>query len=127
MQAVIALAPAPRGFSVSQLAAKVRSLLGWATDRYLSRHAAYDLKKLRGKLWVTMIDKSRRYEPTPLGIRVMAALLTLRTKIFKPFLAAAQASPANGPKQKTDLDIQYAKVLSEMLSLFQLLGISFHT
>ncbi len=127
MQAVIALAPAPRGFSVSQLAAKVRSLLGWATDRYLSRHAAYDLKKLRGKLWGTMIDKSRRYEPTPLGIRVMAALLTLRTKIFKPFLAAAQASPANGPKQKTDLDIQYAKVLSEMLSLFQLLGISFHT
>jgi hypothetical protein len=127
MQAVIALAPAPRGFSVAELAAKVRSLLGWASDRYLARHAAYDLKKLRGKLWVTMIGKSRRYEPTPLGLKTMVALLTLRTKIFKPLLASVQDHPAISFNQRTDLDIQYGKVHSEMLELFQLLGISFQT
>ena len=124
MQAVIALAPAPRGFSVAELAAKVRNLLGWPPDRYLSRHAAYDLKKLRGKQWVTMIGKSRRYEPTPLGLKTMAALLTLRTKIIKPLLASTQAHPAISFNQQTDLDIQYGKVQSEMLGLFQLLGIS---
>jgi hypothetical protein len=124
MQAVIALAPTPRGFSVAELAAKVRRLLGWSSDRYLSRHAAYDLKKLRGKLWVTMIGTSRRYEPTPLGLKIMAALLTLRTKIIKPLLAAAQGSSAHNSEQQTDLDIQYGKVQSEILTLLQLLGIS---
>ncbi len=124
MHAVIALAPTPRGFSVAELAAKVRNLLGWSSERYLSRHAAYDLKKLRGKLWVTMIGQSRRYEPTALGLKTMVALLTLRTKILKPFLAAAQASPTNNSEQQTDIDIQYGKVQSEMLALLQLLGIS---
>ena len=124
MQAVIALAPTPRGFSVAELAAKVRNLLGWPPDRYLPRHAAYDLKKLRGKLWVTMIGKSRRYEPTSLGLKLMAALLTLRTKIFQPFLATVQHSSADNTEQQTDLDIQYGKVQSEMLTLLQLLGIS---
>lgn len=126
MQAVIALAPTPRGFSVSELAAKVRSLLGWAADRYLPRHAAYDLKKLRGKLWVSMLGKSRRYEPTPTGLKTMAALLTLRTKVIQPLLAATtQHSFAGDSLQQTALDIQYGKVQTEMLALFQLLGISF--
>lgn len=124
MQAVIALAPQPHGFSVAEVAAKVRSLLGWSSDRYLPRHAAYDLKKLRGKQWVTMIGKSRRYEPTSLGLKVMAALLALRTKIIKPFLAAAQGSSTSNAKHQTDLDIQYGKVQAEMLTLLQLLGIS---
>jgi len=125
MQAVIALAPTPRGFSVAELAAKVRQLLGWSHDRYLARHAAYDLKKLRGKLWVSMIGKSRRYEPTPTGLKIMAALLTLRTKVIQPLLAAAtHSSPIHSSLQQTDLDIQYGKVQTEMSSLFQLLGIS---
>ncbi len=125
MQAVIALAPTPHGFSVSELAAKVRNLLGWSPARYLARHAAYDLKKLRGKLWVAMIGKSRRYEPTSIGLRTMAALLTLRTKVIQPLLAATtQLSPAGALMQQTDLDIQYGKVQTEMFSLFQLLGIS---
>jgi hypothetical protein len=124
LQAVIALAPTPRGFSVAQLAAKVRNLLGWPPDRYLPRHAAYDLKKLRGKLWVTMLGNSRRYEPTALGLKTMAALLTLRTKVIKPFLAAAQGASANRSRQQTALDIQYGKVQSEMHVLLQLLGIA---
>jgi hypothetical protein len=125
MQAVISLAPSPHGFSVAQLAAKVRNLLGWSPDHYLSRHAAYDLKKLRGKLWVSMIGKSRRYEPTSLGLKTMAALLTLRNKVIQPLLAGATLlASTHNPSQQTKLDIQYGKVQSEMLSLFQLLGIS---
>ncbi len=124
MQAVMALAPTPHGFSVAELAAKVSQRLGWATDRYLARHAAYDLKKLRGKRWVTMMGKSRRYEPTALGLKTMAALLTLYTKVIKPVLAAAQDSSANRSKPQTALDIQYGKVHAEMRTLLQLLGIS---
>lgn len=125
MQAVIALAPTPLGFSVAELAAKVRKLLGWSSDSYLSRHAAYDLKKLRGKLWVSMIGTSRRYQPTPSGLKTMAALLTVRTKVIQPLLAAAtHTTPTHAALQQTDLDIQYGKVQTEMSALFLLLGIS---
>jgi hypothetical protein len=121
MQAVIALAPTPRGFSVAEVAAKVRQLLGWPSDRYLARHAAYDLKKLRGKHWVTMMGKSRRYEPTVVGLKTMAALLTLYTKVIKPLVAAAQMAATNHSEPQTALDIQYGKVQAEMHALLQLL------
>lgn len=122
--AVIALAPAPQGFTVSQLAQEVRTILGLDDDQYLPRHASYDLKKLRGKHWVHKIGKSRRYEPDPEGLKIMTALLTLREKIIKPVLAGA-AKPKRGPKPlwQSELDIQYAKVQSEMRSLFHILGI----
>jgi hypothetical protein len=91
----------------------------------LPRHASYDLKKLRGKHWVHKIGKSRRYEPDPDGLKIMTALLTLREKVIKPVLAGA-AKPKRGPKPlwQSDLDIQYAKVQSEMRSLFHILGIA---
>ncbi len=72
-----------------------------------------------------VIDNSRRYEPTPMGLKTMAALLTLRAKVIKPLLAATtQHLPTDSSSQQTDLDIQYVKVQTEMFSLFQLLGIS---
>jgi hypothetical protein len=123
--AVIALAPTPQGFTVSQLAQEVRTLLGLDDNQYLPRHASYDLKKLRGKHWVHKIGKSRRYEPDPEGLKTMTALLTLREKVIKPVLAGA-AKPKCGlkPLWQSDLDIQYAKVQSEMRTLFHILGIA---
>ena len=72
-----------------------------------------------------MIGKSRRYEPTSLGLKTMAALLTLRNNVIQPLLAGAtQPASTHAPSHQSELDIQYGKVQSEMLSLFQLLGIS---
>jgi hypothetical protein len=126
MHAVIALAPTPRGFSVAELAAKVRHLLGWPPERYRARHAAYDLKKLRGKQWVTMIGKSRRYEPTAVGLKTIAALLTLYTQVIKPRVAAARTVTTKHAAPQTALDIQYGKVQAEMHALFHVLGIAMH-
>ncbi len=124
IEAVIALAPSTNGFSAAQLAAKVRDLLHWPADQYLSRHAAYDLKKLRGKQWVHKIPRSRRYQPDAAGLKTMVALLTLRQKIIKPLLAGARKMKSDSsPEQLSQLDLQYGKVQSEMLDLFQLLGI----
>jgi hypothetical protein len=121
--AVIALAPSPRGFTVSQLAQEVRAILGLRQDQYLPRHASYDLKKLRGKQWVHKIGNSRRYEPTSDGLKLMTALLTLREKVIKPVLASIYKTK-RGPKPKcqSKLDIQYGKVQTEMRSLFHILG-----
>jgi hypothetical protein len=124
-QAVITLAVLSRGFTASQLAAQVRDLLGWTEDQYQSRHAAYDLKKLRGKQWVHKIDNSRRYLPDAQGLKTMAALLTLRDKVIKPVLAAATKPKSDcKPKTQTDLDIQYGKVQTEMHQLLSMLGIA---
>ncbi len=124
LEAVVSLASLPNGFSAAQLAARVRDLLHLPTDLYSSRQAAYDLKKLRGKQWVHKIGKSRRYQPDSLGLKTMAALLTLRDKIIQPVLAGSgRPKVGRPPKSRTPLDIQYAKVQADMLDLFQLLGI----
>lgn len=124
LEAVVSLAPLPNGFSAAQLAAKVRELLQLPDDQYLPRHAAYDLKKLRGKQWVHKVGKSRRYQPDSLGLKTMAALITLRDKIIQPILAGAgRPKVGRPPKSRSDLDLQYFKVQTDMLDLFQLLGI----
>src|SRR6201988_4602863 len=49
LSAVLALAPAPHGFTVGELAAKVHATTGRPAARYTIRQAAYDLRKLGGK------------------------------------------------------------------------------
>lgn len=124
MHAVVTLAALPNGFSASQLADQVRDQLGWSEEQYQPRHAAYDLKKLRGKQWVHKIEKSRRYQPDEQGLKTMAALLTLRDKVLKPVLAGA-GKPKGGrkPNNQTDLDMQYGKVQTEMHQLLDMLGV----
>jgi hypothetical protein len=124
LEAVVALAVRPTGFTVSDLAAKVREILGVSLTDYLPRHASYDLKKLRGKQWVKKIGKSRRYEPIPEGLQLMTALVVLREKVIKPVLAGA-GKPKRGPcpKQENAIDKQYRLIQGEMRSLFHVLGV----
>jgi hypothetical protein len=125
LQAVLALALTPGGFSVSQLAQKVRDLLGWTESQYQPRHAAYDLKKLRGKNWVHKIGSARRYHVETSNLKIMAALLTLREKVIKPVLASVtQPKSEPNPQPRTDLDLQYGKVQTEMRTLLLMLGVA---
>ena len=59
MHAVVALSTAPKGFTASDLAAKVRTLYGPSAKPYQPRQAAYDLKKLRGKKLVSKIGNKQ--------------------------------------------------------------------
>lgn len=122
IEAVIALAAAPKGFRCADLAEKVQNN---AIENYTPRQAAYDLKKLRGKNLVRKVDNSRRYEPVPEGLQNMAALLILREKVLKPILAGA-GKPKRGPKPKdrSQTDIYYANIQTEMLLLFQSIGLT---
>jgi hypothetical protein len=125
IQAVVALAVTPDGFSASQVAHKVRDLLGCNESQYQPRHAAYDLKKLRGKNWIHKIGSSRRYEAQPNGLKIMAALLTLRDKVIKPVLASVtKPNSEPNPKPRTELDLQYGKVQTEMRTLLLMLGVA---
>jgi len=60
LTAVLALAVAPEGFTVAQLAAKVHTMTGQTCQEYSTRQAAYDLRKLRGKQLVVKPGRTRR-------------------------------------------------------------------
>ena len=68
VEALIALSPA-NGFTASDVGARVRLLSEQSPLQYGPRHAAYDLKKLRGKQIVDRIRHTRRYETLPTGLR----------------------------------------------------------
>src|SRR5215813_4193143 len=102
VEALIALSPSANGFTASDLAARVRLFSEQGPLPYAPRHAAYDLKKLRGKQIVQRIARTRRYHTLPAGLRAMTALLVLRNKAIKPLLAAAQPlRPTGGAHNPT--------------------------
>jgi DNA-binding transcriptional ArsR family regulator len=125
LTAVLALGPAPDGFTVAELAAKVRTMTGQRASDYSTRQAAYDLKKLRGKGLITKVGASRRYRLQPPAMRAIAALLILRQHVIAPILAGVR-SPHLGrkPKQWTTADRQYEQLRIGMQPLFQELGIA---
>ena len=125
MNAVVALSTSPKGFTASQVAAKVSALSAATAKPYQSRQAAYDLKKLRGKELVSRIGNSRRYRPTPTGLKAMAALMVLRDKVIMPLLAASCHVNAAPPQDSTvSLDQHYQNVRGGMQGLFSALGIA---
>src|SRR5438270_11024908 len=89
------------------------------------RHAAYDLKKLRGKQILRRIGHTRRYEPLPAGLRAMTALLVLRNKAIKPLLAAAQPlRPPRGAHNPKPIDAHYHAMRVAMQGVFHELGLA---
>jgi hypothetical protein len=98
VEALIALSPSPNGFTASDLAARVRALSKQTPLQYGPRHAAYDLKKLRGKQIVRRIGHTRRYEPLRTGLRAMTALVVLRNKAIKPLRPTPPNARSAQPK-----------------------------
>jgi len=125
VEAVIALSPSPNGFSAADLAARVRALGNPRHSPYGPRHAAYDLKKLRGKDIVCRIGHTRRYQPLASGLRAMTALVVLRNKVIKPLLAAAEPlHPPRGPHNPKPIDGHYHALQLTMRGVFHELGIA---
>ena len=125
LSAVLALAPAPRGFTVGELAAKVHAITGTSDDEYTIRQATYDLRKLRGKQLVDRPGRSRRYHVPPVAARTIAALLTLRDQIVAPILAGIR-SPRMGrkPKAWNRIDRDYEQIRIHMQTLFDDLALT---
>lgn len=120
LTAVLALAVAPDGFTVGDLASKVRSLTGKNQDEFTVRQAAYDLRKLRAKQLVLKPGRTRRYQVPGEAARTIAALLALRDEVISPILAGIR-SPRQGrkPATWTRVDRDYEALRIDMHNLFQ--------
>jgi hypothetical protein len=125
VEALIALSPSPNGFTASQVATHV-CLLGKLNPlQYGPRHAAYDLKKLRGKHIVQRIGRTCRYDTRPTGLRAMTALIVLRNRAIKPLLAAARPlRPARGSLNPKPIDRHYHAINLAMQGVFHELGLA---
>ena len=125
LAAVLALTIAPDGFTVADLAARVRSLTGQAEPDYTVRQAAYDLRKLRGKQLVTKPGRTRRYHVPDGAARTIAALLALRDHVIAPILAGVRRpGPGRPPKTRTRIDRDYETLRAGMRTLFHDLAIN---
>jgi len=124
LSAVLALAPAPHGFTVGEFAAKVHAMTGTSDADYSIRQAAYDLRKLRGKQLIDKPARTRRYRVPARAARTIAALLTLRDEVIAPILAAVR-SPRMGrkPAHWTRVDRDYERIRIDMQTLFTDLAI----
>jgi len=81
----------------TQFADKVRAMTG-QTDNYTTRHASYDLRKIRGKQLVDKPGRTRRYHVPPKAACTIAALLTLRDHVIAP---AHRRRPQPTPRTQT--------------------------
>lgn len=128
LSAVLALAPAPHGFTVGEFTAKVHSITGGTHTSYTVRQAAYDLRKLRGKQLIDKPERARRYRVPAPSARTIAALLTLRDHVIAPILAGIR-SPRMGrkPKAWTSIDRDYERIRIDMHTLFDNLALTTHT
>jgi hypothetical protein len=126
LSAALALAAAPRGFTVAEFTARVQAMNGQAT--YTTRQAAYDLRKLRGKNLIIKPGRSRRYQTPAPAARTIAALLALRDQVIAPILAGIR-SPRRGRKPAiwTSVDRDYESLRIGMQALFHDLGITAST
>ena len=125
LAAVLALAAAPNGFTITQFAEQVRVMTGQTAAGYSSRHAAYDLRKIRGKQLVDKPGRTRRYHVPPNAARTIDALLTLRDHVIAPIIAGVRSPrPGRKPLTQTPVDRDYETLRVDLQTLFTHLGIT---
>jgi hypothetical protein len=122
MEAILAWAPRPEGFTAGDVAAQVRQRQGWSEEQYQARQASYDLKKLRGKELLRRRGKSHRYEAPADGLRTMVAVGVLRDQVLKPVLAG-QWRTGRPPRNPSPVDQHYHNLRKEMRELCKTLRI----
>jgi hypothetical protein len=77
------------------------------------------LKKLPKKQIVRRINRTRRHQPLPEGLRAITALFVLNNKAIEPSLAAAQPlRPTRGAQNPRAIDAHYQVVQLAMRGLF---------
>ncbi len=113
LQAVIALSLQPKGYAAKDLSQKMQQI-GW--KNYSPRMAAYDLKKLRAKEFVTKAS-ARKYQNTPKGIQNITALLALTQQQIPHTLAIIKNDLSLDDKELSQLEQHHFNINKEIVAL----------
>ena len=119
LQCVIALSIQPNGYAAKDVAKRMQ-LIGW--DEYQPRHAAYDLRKLRGK---NLVQKqgARKYTNTPQGIQTIIALLALIQNEFPKTFAILKNDQSLNSKELSLLEQEHLSIKKDIIELKACYGI----
>ncbi|MEN0046446.1 MAG: hypothetical protein AAF806_05210, partial [Bacteroidota bacterium] len=119
LQCVIALSIQPNGYAAKDLAKRMQQI-GW--EKYQPRHAAYDLRKLRGKKLVQK-QGARKYTNTPHGIQTIIALLSLIQNEFPKIFAILKNDQSLDSKEISLFEQKHFNIKKEICELKALYGI----
>lgn len=116
LNAIPQLAHRADGFGSAQIRSIVEQSLG---SPYAPPQANYDLRKLRGKGLLERIGDTRRYRPTPEGLRVAVLLSKLRDQLLHPLLASIHHRvPAARPRRPiSEPDVTYLRIAHDLFAL----------
>jgi hypothetical protein len=123
MAAVLASAPKPGGFTVGDVAERTRVLLGPGVFTYTSRHAAYDLRKLRGKALVERVRTTRRYQPQPQASARWRRSSSYAKRSSSPSWRVRTDQAGAAPQTHPPLDVHYENLQRELRRTFENAGL----
>jgi hypothetical protein len=125
VHAALALGASPTGFGLQDLARTVRAQTGWDDTQYTLRHAAYDLKKLRGKAVFTHIPHTRRYQPNLTRFATLGAAVLLHEQLLTPVLSSVAHHDQHSKRDpRHPLDQQYDTLRRALIATMQEVGIA---
>ena len=118
MKALLELSTKPSGFTSGEVEEKYSQIDQASTQNYNPRKASYDLRKLRDKEIVERKGNSRKYRITSKGVSMIAAIIVIREKIFKPIVAGIQKKKlARSPQNLSKIDQIYISARDKILDI----------
>lgn len=124
METVLALSIKPGGYSINDIAIKMKEKVGKKYGEYSERKAAYDISKLRGKDLVSKQKGTRKYRTTSKGMNLIIALLALVQKQLPSIISAVNKICLNeSPINISLLDSCYVNITKEIKQINQIMGI----
>jgi hypothetical protein len=124
MESVLALAIKPNGYTTKDITILMKERLDKKQAKdYTPAKAAYDIRKLRGKVLVVKIEKSRKYKTTKKGIETIIAVLAL-TQITIPTILSSinKDTISDNPEEMQDIDKIYLNIRNEIKEINQQYG-----
>jgi len=107
-----------------QLHTRVLARHHLAGDEYRLGQLRYDLSKLRAKGLVERIGKTRRYQLTPIGLKLGVLLVKLRMRLLGPLLSVIRQPNATSlPRRSNLVDAAYHEVDTALDHLSAALGL----
>jgi hypothetical protein len=124
MESVLALAIKPNGYTTKDITILMKERLDKKQAKdYTPAKAAYDIRKLRGKVLVVKIEKSRKYKTTKKGIETIIAVLAL-TQITIPTILSSinKDTISDNPEEMQNIDKIYLNIRNEIKEINQQYG-----
>jgi hypothetical protein len=113
-----------RDWTTRELHTRVVARHQLADDGYRLSQLRYDLNKLRAKRLVQRLGRTRRYQLTPLGLKLGVVLVKLRTRFLGPLVSLIQhPQPKPIPRPSNSVDAAYRELDAALEHLSAALGL----